>query len=677
MKKKIYLLLVIVILLTNCKENTTEIDLNSEISQKSVKQKITGDGKFDLLGFGYDLSTGYLDIGSHEQLQIIDVEKLQKERPELFQSNFPDKDTSYSVYGSDFAKWSNGIKSKIDYSGENPIPLYYTGTTQMNIDINEYRNVPSKYSYATFFMIKTLKEHQIRHSIEDLRQYLNPHFLSSLNNLSAEKIVEMYGTHVLTKIKMGGKLEVNYKSTIQENNKEAIVNQGISYEVNRIFDLPTTTTTEFNLKNLNQSVFCYYRTFGGEISKSLFGGITERTQSQKIKLNDWISTINLNNAQMIDIGESGLIPIYKFVTDPVKRNDIKAAVEKYLNTKQPNVVNASIKCSFQLNKNSDKILALHLNNDKYTDLICYSPGFGNVSMNIGIKDGSFIKKTDFRNGIGGYDLKNISDQIIAFDYNGDGLDDLFCYRPSKKIVFILKSTGNGSFQKIILPGNKQGILGFDFADINDKAISLDYNGDGFDDILCYRPGKKISFLIKSNGNDSFTMINNSKSGIGNYDLSSVKDKIVGFDYNNDKYTDLICYRPGNKIVQILKSNGDGTFSTTLSSTNGIGGYDLSNQNDQIISADYNGDNYDDLICYRPSKGILHILKSNGNASFANILQRSNGICNFDLKNTADKLITMDYNNDGKADIIGYRPVQGFTMSARSDGAGNFSLDFTN
>lgn len=677
MKKNIFLLFILLITLTNCKDNSLEKDIFNNIDTESTPKKISGDGRFDLLGFGYDPTIGYLDPQQHRQSRVIDVERLYIESPALFYSGNPGSSLTYIIDGEDFDSWSIDIKNKFDISAPLMVENLKIGTTKMNMDINLSGYVSSRYSYATFYMLKILKVFQLKHSIEELRNYLDPYFIYCLNNLSASRIVELYGTHVFTQVSLGGKLEVDYKSKINSSQKKAIVNQGISYEVEKAFEINASNSLGTVLKDSNKFVSCYYRTIGGDPTKSIFGEITVTSPSLKLNLNNWSSSLNLDNSQTVEIDNNSLIPIYEFVSDPNKRNELKLAIEQYLNSKNIYSISGTIKCSFPLNKSYDKLIPLDFNGDKIMDLICFSPGYGMVCLNEGLKDGTFINKVTSSNGICGYDFMNINDQVTVFDYNGDGFDDLFCYRPVQKTVFILKSIGAGNYQKVFESGSNYGFMGFDFADVNDKAISLDYNGDGFDDIICYRPGKKISYIFKSLGNGNFSLINNSAAGIGSFDLSSINDKITSLDYNNDNFTDLICYRPGNKIVQILKSNGNGTFSTTLSSSNGIGGYDLADINDQIISLDYNNDQYDDLICYRPSKGIIHILKSNGNASFANIFQSSNGICNFDLKNSKDKIISLDYNNDGKYDIIGYRPIQGFTNSARSIGSGYFSLEYSN
>ena len=48
---------------------------------------------------------------------------------------------------------------------------------------------------------------------------------------------------------------------------------------------------------------------------------------------------------------------------------------------------------------------------------------------------------DAPNGIGGYDFLSSADRALAFDFNGDGNDDLLLYRPGHGAAYVLKSLG--------------------------------------------------------------------------------------------------------------------------------------------------------------------------------------------------------------------------------------------
>jgi len=331
----------------------------------------------------------------------------------------------------------------------------------------------------------------------------------------------------------------------------------------------------------------------------------------------------------------------------------------------------NVKCSFDLYSSNDKAITLDYNGDGFDDILFYRPGSGFVYLNSSRGDGTFSHVFGSI-GLAGYDFSSTADQAISIDYNGDGKDDILCYRPGTKFVYLLRSNGNGTFTEVFSSSN--GIGTFDFNSAYDKAIALDYNGDGYDDILCYRPGSKIVYLLKSNGTATFTKVYSSSNGIGTYDFNSTYDKAVSLDYNGDGKEDILCYRPGSKIVYLLKSNGTTSFTAVYSSSNGIGTYDFNSTVDKAIALDYNGDGYDEIMCYRPGYGIVYLLKSNGTAAYVPEIVSSTGIATYDMSSINDKIISLDYNHDGSSDIIMYRPGFGIAYSAHSNGT-SFILDY--
>lgn len=78
------------------------------------------------------------------------------------------------------------------------------------------------------------------------------------------------------------------------------------------------------------------------------------------------------------------------------------------------------------------------------------------------------------------------------------------------------------------------------------------------------------------------------------------------------------YRPGSGTFFLNTSRHDGTFSTDMMSSSGIAGYSMLSGYDQIISLDYNGDGKDDIMCFRPGSGIVFINRSNGDGTFTKV-----------------------------------------------------------
>ena len=272
----------------------------------------------------------------------------------------------------------------------------------------------------------------------------------------------------------------------------------------------------------------------------------------------------------------------------------------------------------------DRVIAFDfLGNGKLDHLLCYRPNTGDVNPGLVSilqknPDGTFKAVFTSNQGIGGYNLANPIDKIVAFDYQSSGkLDHLVCYRSGEGVCWILKNV-NGTFSQVY---NEKGIGGYDLADPQqrDLIIAYDYSGNGhLDHLVCYRPGTGAIFII-ANNNGTFNAIYKQGapgSGISKFDLSNSLDRIIAYDYAGSGSEDhLLCYRPGTGLVYILQ-NTNGAFSPVYppngsGTTDGIGGYMLGNPDACIIAYDYSSSGHEDyLFCYRTAASIITVTVQN-------------------------------------------------------------------
>jgi hypothetical protein len=108
---------------------------------------------------------------------------------------------------------------------------------------------------------------------------------------------------------------------------------------------------------------------------------------------------------------------------------------------------------------------------------------------------------------------------------------------------------------------------------------------------------------------------------------------------------------------------------------GIGGYDLKSTADRVFTFDYDGSGkLDHLVLYRPGTGTVWILKNSGGA-FSSVYAQGDpgsGIGGYDLKSTADRAFAFDYDGSGKLDhLVLYRPGTG-TIWILKNAGGAFS-----
>jgi hypothetical protein len=282
-------------------------------------------------------------------------------------------------------------------------------------------------------------------------------------------------------------------------------------------------------------------------------------------------------------------------------------------------------------------------------------------------------------GLGGYDLSSTADQAVPFDYEHSGRQDyVLTYRPGAKYVAIARHNADNTFTTVYTSTN--GIGGYDLAVATDQVVPFDYAHSGKrDHLLLYRPGSRIAFVVRHNADNSFSTVWSSATGIGGYDLASTADRIVPYDYEHSgKLDHLLVYRPGNKIVWILKHGGDNTFSAAYASSNGIAGYDLAVATDRAVAFDYDhSGKQDSLLLYRPGSRLAYLIKHNADNTFSIVWSSTAGLAGFDLSNTRDLITPYDYQQTGRLDsLVLYRPGSRYVVVAEHTAAGTFTAAYT-
>jgi DNA-binding winged helix-turn-helix (wHTH) protein len=128
---------------------------------------------------------------------------------------------------------------------------------------------------------------------------------------------------------------------------------------------------------------------------------------------------------------------------------------------------------------------------KLDHLVVFRPGDGGVVI-LKNATGTFTPVYGSR-GLGGYDLKSPSDQMLAIDYDGSGrLDHLLLYRPGAGVASILENT-SGTFNPVY---QGQGYAGYDLMSVSDRALAFDFDSSGKPDhLMFYRPGTGVARVI--------------------------------------------------------------------------------------------------------------------------------------------------------------------------------------
>lgn len=337
MKKIKFILIITTLVMFSCNDNYFEQN-NTSSNQDKIKNryKIRGDNSYDVLGFGCDVTGEYLDQDK-SLYPVLDVASLLADGYIVY--DYPTNTEVVIHGGTNLKTLSNKLSEKIAVSASIPIQgvVFTGGFSSEKIGIN---SITTKYSYA-YVDVNCYSYHcAIKPFVDNsiLINYLSSEFENDLLTLNSNQIVTKYGTHVYTDIYTGGQLHCKYKTCITEENNEQTVSSGANAGIKDICNLSSNTSYTKSVTAKLQEEFMECKTVGGEhrtpFTWTPGSGVT-------FNIDSWSQTVkesNPHSLQLIDIANNSLVAIYEFVQDPVKKADLKTAVDNYISSKAINLI---------------------------------------------------------------------------------------------------------------------------------------------------------------------------------------------------------------------------------------------------------------------------------------------------------------------------------------------------
>jgi hypothetical protein len=276
-----------------------------------------------------------------------------------------------------------------------------------------------------------------------------------------------------------------------------------------------------------------------------------------------------------------------------------------------------------------------------------------------------------------YSIETMTGGVAVFDYNNDGLLDIF-FTNGAEIPSLQKS--NRGFYNRLYRNNGDGT----FTDVTEKAglagsgysmgvAAGDYDNDGFVDLFV--AGFNRNQLFHNNGDGTFTDVTE-KAGVSGIIPGQGKPWSVTagwIDYNNDGWLDLFVvnyldysiptahrcqtdnivdycspngYRGTPNIL--YRNNGDGTF-TDVSQRSHISQYVGKGMG--VAFADYDGDGFTDIFVSNDTFSNF-LLRNNGDGTFTDVALETGVAYNENGKTVAGMGADFrDIDNDGRPDIF--------------------------
>lgn len=358
--KKILFFLIISTMFWSCKrDDLTPSNSNTTVNGGKLKSFSQGDGKWDVLGYGLDVTRNTLDISSISDAPIFDMTRFEKDYLSRINVSTATEGAFQYYGGATVVDYMHDLSTKKSFEldennqpkvgaakieGANPdgSNAFFSGSFSKNSSDQHTTTYSSTFSYATYEASQRVKKIAFTGDVTTalLMQYLTPEFVSNVATQSADQLVARYGTHVLLDISIGGVLRFNYSGTVQNESDFtkttsdvkaglgfAILNKiGININTDKSKEEVTQITTNTRYK---QYIARYY---GGTNSGQSISIDNNGNTSETINIASWQQSVNVNNATLIDVGKA--LYLYDFIADPTKKAQVKAAVEKHIKDSQ-------------------------------------------------------------------------------------------------------------------------------------------------------------------------------------------------------------------------------------------------------------------------------------------------------------------------------------------------------
>ena len=279
-----------------------------------------------------------------------------------------------------------------------------------------------------------------------------------------------------------------------------------------------------------------------------------------------------------------------------------------------------------------------LNGDGWADIVaCVQSGdLGNPGIAVLLNDGngSFTSAPEF------YAFSTQIRGLEILDFTGDGnLDVIYANRDDDTVN--------------IVPGNGDGTFGLeDFIEVTGGPVGVaiaDFNQDGNLDIATPLVFSNEIAILAGDGSGNL-------SELARYPANGPEGIAVG-DINGDGNADLVIPFLNGDAVEFILGNGDGTFGTTQSVSTGPSSLPIA-----IALEDVNGDGFDDIHAGLFIANAVQVLLSNGDGTF------QAGI-DFPVGDRPRDFTFGDFDGNGSNDLVAANGATSGTATVLLNGCG--------
>lgn len=338
MKKKLFAIPLLLLTISCEKEMDINISDNDPSTPLSITARSAGDGKNDLLGYGYNCLYALGDNYRGALNRVIDIEAFESGTP-IAPSGWPDNSipngkietalshgdfTQDETYGSTLNEFYEKRYNKIIASTDD---LLEWGKIELTTEFDTQIEGKNTYSFYKVELCKNVKRVYFSTFNKDrLKYFLTEDFRYALHKYNAKEIVDDFGTHVLTDIYIGGKLSVLVSAIENDKTKADLI--GFTSDILSKIKTNSKDSTRVrqNLKNASFTLIQH----GGSNIQTIKKVITDNgyISADIFNWDDWANSVNESSSTIIQTNLKTAIPIWEFIDDKILKQEVIEEIMK-------------------------------------------------------------------------------------------------------------------------------------------------------------------------------------------------------------------------------------------------------------------------------------------------------------------------------------------------------------
>lgn len=304
-------------------------------------------------------------------------------------------------------------------------------------------------------------------------------------------------------------------------------------------------------------------------------------------------------------------------------------------------------------RNGDSMRLGDSNGDGRSDIICHDTTSGTKWADYASTSGQFGGTDWSRNG--GW-CNNVTNRLFQGDFNADSRTDLLCFDIVSGTKWIDYANSSGQY------GGTDWQASSTFCtDPRGKIIVGDFNGDGRDDLDCFNPTLTRYDIDLADSSGRFGSVD--FSGLSQFCRSN--ERLFAGDFDGDGFDDLLCHglTTGRKSINYGNASGAPGARSWSSNSNWCG-----HPAGQLQIGDFNGDNRDDILCHDVDTGYKWIDYASSTGQFGGTdWERNAGFCAL----SQHRLFVGDFNLDNRDDWLCHNVTTGTKLIDYASNTGTF------